>query len=534
MGAAKIIPANPDAIFLPYQGRWIADESRLKLMEKGRQIGISWSTAYAAVARTGKQGARLDQWVSSRDDIQARLFLEDCKLFSGILDMAARDLGEQVLDAEKKQTAYVLHFLTGKRINSMSSNPDAQAGKRGGRILDEFALHPDPRKLWAIAYPGITWGGSMEIISTHRGSHNFFNQLVREVKEKGNPKKISLHTVTLQTALDDGFLFKLQRSIPADDPIQDMDEAAYFDFVKSGCADEESFLQEYMCQPADDDAAFLEYDLIARNEYPQGTDWTTIESGELYAGIDIGRKRDLTVLWVVERLGDTFYTRHVEPLAKMTKGDQEKILWPWIRRCRRTCIDATGLGIGWTDDAQKEFGTYMVEGVTFTPKVKEALAYPVRSRMEDRGLRIPYDPVIRADLRSVTKQTTEAGNIRFTAERTPDGHADRFWALALAIHAGSAANDASWRPVSSSTIKREDTANQLLNAIAFTMVRHGEATTGDFNDHYGPIGPDLLRLLVPELVMIDAEGRLRPTSAGMMALTASYDNETPTDWIPVR
>jgi phage terminase large subunit-like protein len=67
-----------------------------------------------------------------------------------------------------------------------------------------------------------------------------------------------------------------------------------------------------MCQPADDDAAFLEYDLIARNEYPQGADWTTIEGGELYAGIDIGRKRDLTVLWVVERLGDTFYTRHVE------------------------------------------------------------------------------------------------------------------------------------------------------------------------------------------------------------------------------
>ena len=122
MGAAKIIPANPDAIFLPYQGRWIADESRLKLMEKGRQIGISWSTAYAAVARTGKQGARLDQWVSSRDDIQARLFLEDCKLFSGILDMAARDLGEQVLDAEKKQTAYVLHFLTGKRINSAADD----------------------------------------------------------------------------------------------------------------------------------------------------------------------------------------------------------------------------------------------------------------------------------------------------------------------------------------------------------------------------------------------------------------------------
>jgi phage FluMu gp28-like protein len=96
----------------------------------------------------------------------------------------------------------------------------------------------------------------------------------------------------------------------------------------------------------------------------------------------------------------------------------------------------------------------MVEGVTFTPKVKEALAYPVRSRMEDRGLRIPYDPVIRADLRSVTKQTTEAGNIRFTAERTPDGHADRFWALALAVHAASAADSSQWRPVSSTSPAR--------------------------------------------------------------------------------
>lgn len=126
MGNAKNIPANPDAIFLPYQGAWIADEARLKLMEKSRQIGISWSTAYAAVSRTGRQGARHDQWVSSRDDIQARLFLEDCKLFTGVLHMAARDLGEQVIDEKTRQTAYVLSFLTGKRINSMSSNPDAR------------------------------------------------------------------------------------------------------------------------------------------------------------------------------------------------------------------------------------------------------------------------------------------------------------------------------------------------------------------------------------------------------------------------
>lgn len=121
----------------------------------------------------------------------------------------------------------------------------------------------------------------------------------------------------------------------------------------------------------------------------------------------------------------------------MSKPDQEKILWPWLERCRRSCLDATGLGIGWNDDAQRKFGQYRVEGVTFTPAVKEALAYPVRSRMEERRLRIPFRKEIRADLRSVTKQVSAAGNIRFTAERTKDGHADRFWALALAIEAAA-------------------------------------------------------------------------------------------------
>jgi phage FluMu gp28-like protein len=441
MGAAKIVPVNKGGIFLPYQSGWIKDRSRLKLMEKARQIGLSWSTAYAADERTAEVGAKWDQWVSSRDDLQARLFIEDCKRFADVMHIAAEYLGERVIDEEKKISAYVLNFANGKRIHSMSSNPDAQAGKRGGRILDEFALHPDPRKLWSIAYPGITWGGSMEVISTHRGSHNFFNQLIREIRENGNPKKISLHRVTLQNALDQGFLYKLQQSLPEDHEVQDMDEAAYFDFIKSGCADEESFLQEYMCEPADDDSAFLEYDLIASCEYAAGEEWEytydqlIAAKGKLYAGIDIGRKHDLTVMWIYELLGDVLYTRKIIELKNMKKPDQEAILWPLIALMQRTCIDNTGLGIGWVDDAQRKFGEYRVEGVTFSAAVKEALAYPVRGRMEDKKIRIPYKPEIRADLRAVTKQTTTAGNVRFTAERSENGHSDRFWANALGIHA---------------------------------------------------------------------------------------------------
>lgn len=430
-GKAKIVPAR-DTLLLGYQSRWVKDESRLKVMEKARQIGMSWASAYRLTTRKALQSARLDAWISSRDDLQARLFLEDCKKFAAIVQAGAEDLGEKVID-EKGHTAYVLQFANGLRAHSMSSNPDAQAGKRGDRLLDEFALHPDPRKLWAIAYPGITWGGSLECISTHRGSANFFNELVQEVKHRGNPKKISLHTVTLQTALDEGFLYKLQQKLPEGDSRMGMDEAEYFNFIRSGCADEESFLQEFMCAPADDNAAFLTYDLIAGCEYKATESWETDladAKGELYIGVDVGRDHDLTVIWVVEKLGDVRYTRRIVELKAQTFDAQESELYqllqlPQVRRC---CIDCTGIGRQFSERAQQRFGSYKVEPVTFTGPVKEELAFPLRSAFEDRAVRIPNRPEIRADLRAIKKETTAAGNIRFTADRGKNGAIPLKWA----------------------------------------------------------------------------------------------------------
>lgn len=424
--------------FLEYQSRWIRDEAQLKLMEKSRQIGLSWSTAYALVRRKGQMGAGYDAWVSSRDEIQARLFLEDCKAFSGVLQLAAQDLGMQVLDADKN-SAYVLQFANGRRINSMSSNADAQAGKRGDRVLDEFALHPDPRKLYAIAYPGVTWGGAMEIISTHRGSANFFNDLVQEIKERGNPKGISLHTVTLQNALDAGFLFKLQQKLPPGDPRQDMDEADYFAHVRAGCPDEETFLQEYMCQPSNDEAAFLSYELIQACQYSATERWQVPAAecqGELFLGFDVARKGDLSVITLLERVGGVCFVRGMIVMKGETFDAQERALYALLDlpRVRRACIDASGLGMQLAERAQQRYG-FKVEPVQFSTKVKEELAYPLRAAFEDRSIRIPHDRALQADLRAVKKETTASGNVRFSADHGSNGHADRFWSLGLALHA---------------------------------------------------------------------------------------------------
>lgn len=437
---AKIKPQT-EALLLPYQRRWVLDGSRLKIMEKARQIGISWASAYSMVRRKALDSSRYDGWVSSRDEIQARLFLDDCKDFAGILHTAVKDLGAQVVGEEK---TYVLGFANGTRINSMSSSPDAQAGKRGDRLLDEFALHKDPRKLYAIAYPGITWGGQLEIVSTHRGAHNFFNELVTEIREKGNPKRMSLHRVTLEDALNDGFLYRLQQKLSPDDERQAMDETDYFNWIKSGCPDEETFLQEYMCVPADEASAFLTYDLLAACEYDRTpgnlsdeSDFSDLAGKDLYIGVDVGRKHDFTCIWVNSLEGGRHFCRRLIVMRNRSFSAQEEVLYrllelPNMRRC---CIDATGLGMQFAERAAARFGKYRVEGVTFSAPVKEQLAYPVRAAFEDLNLRIPFDRELQADLRAIKKETTVAGNIRFSADRGDNGHADRFWALALALHA---------------------------------------------------------------------------------------------------
>ena len=437
-GRCKVFPQD-DALLLPYQQKWVLDESIMKLMEKSRRIGISFSTAYERVRKHSREDWSLDSWVSSRDEPTSRLVIRDCKAFAKILHVGAQDLGVQVLD-EKGGSGHVLSFANRTHINSVAGNPDVFAGKGGDVLLDEFALRQEPRDVFAIAGPTIDWGGTLAIVSTHRGSGNFFNALIREIREDGNPKGFSHHRVTLQDALEQGLLYKLQTKFRPGDKRLEMDEADYFDYQRSRAADEETFLQEYMCVPGDDNAAFLSYDLIASCEYREGEAWQTelaSAAHPLFVGVDVGRDRDLTVIWVIERVSDAKFTRRVIELDRRSFDEQEAILYailalPQMRRC---CIDQTGLGRQFAERAIKRFGEYRVEGLHFTGAVKEELAYPVRAAFEDRSVRIPHDPKIRADLRGIKKETTAAGNIRFVGERSDNGHCDRFWALALALHA---------------------------------------------------------------------------------------------------
>jgi phage FluMu gp28-like protein len=91
------------------------------------------------------------------------------------------------------------------------------------------------------------------------------------------------------------------------------------------------------------------------------------------------------------------------------------------------------MGIQLAERARERFG-WKVEPVNFTSALKEELAFALRRDFEDCRLRIPRDAALHADLRSIKKEITPSGKLRFIGD-TDDGHCDRTWAKALRQHA---------------------------------------------------------------------------------------------------
>ncbi len=424
----------PETFFLPYQRAWIRDTSPLKIMEKSRQIGISFADAYDSVRKVIAKGARLDVWISSRDQQQAKLYLEDCVQWARVLQQAVRPLGFQVL-REDATSAHVLRFASGLSIYSLSSNPNALAGKRGHVKLDEFALHQDQRLLYRVAKPVTTWGGQLSLISTQRGATSVFNQMLREAREKGNPMGWSVHSVPLTRAVSEGLVERINRRTGASETGDQ-----FMARLRAGCVDQEQWLQEYCCEPADESSAFITFELIdgcREAGCMKDHAWLAASKYPLFLGVDVARKQDLCVLDVGERIGDVVWDRLRIELLNRSFAEIESELFRLLelRQLKRACIDATGLGLQLAERAKSRFG-WKVEPVVFTATVKEELAFQMRTDLDKRLIRLADEPRLHADLRGIRKEVTSSGNLRFVGE-AEDSHCDRFWAKALRQHAAS-------------------------------------------------------------------------------------------------
>jgi len=439
-----------------YQRRWVEDRSRFKVGRVTRQGGKTFAATLEAVLDCYE---RVTKWVClSRGERQSKELIAQAKIHAKAIGAAVEEIEGLFKGEEAEYKMLEIVFPNGSRIIGLPANPDTARGWSANILLDEFALHKDSRAIWRALYPTITRGYKVRVISTPFGKKNKFYELC--TADNGYAK----HVVPIQLAVKEGLILRDEEGHQS--TIEDL---------KKGFGDDEGWAQEYEVEFLDEATAFLTYDLIASVEAEQAEEspewalslsqmakeaykvylrtktdppWGELRGltslpgfeGVLYTGMDIGRRRDLTVIWLDEQKDGVAWTRAAIELIKQPFFIQKYILFSFLShpKMRRACIDQTGLGMQMAEEAREKFGEGRVEGIDFTAANKEALATGLKQDFEDMKSRIPVSLKIRNSLHSVKRYETSTGHFRFDADKTEEtGHADHFWAKALAMQAAS-------------------------------------------------------------------------------------------------
>ncbi len=424
------MPSSPsEKGFLPYQQEWLRNDSRTKIWEKSRRIGATWAQSYEDVIDcVTKKVPRV--YFSSADERAGKEYIEYCLHWAEVLDFAAQAVGEELLDPDEKTTALKISFANGTAIYALSSNPKNFRGKGGKIILDEFAHHANQHELWKAARPAATWGYPVRILSTHNSKSSLFYQFVEDAKN--GKRDWYVQTTDIHEAVKQGIVDKIYgRKTTA------KQRTAWLENERRDCASEEAWLEEYCCEPSDEARAFLPYELISGIESDDVLRPLGETRYDLYVGVDIARRRDLTVIWVWEKVSGILLARLVKPLEKTPFRIQREELWKILqhKNVRRCCIDETGIGMQLAEETAERFGGHRIEPVYFSTRAREEMAYPLRSAAEDKTIRIPVNREIREDWHALRRIVTAAGHSRLVVDKTAEFHADYFWAGALGHHA---------------------------------------------------------------------------------------------------
>lgn len=410
-----MVHAKPKPIIplLPFQKADVESNARFRWSCWARQTGKSFTKSLRRIIRGIKR--RRNQIFLSASERQSKELMQKARMHCQALEIATAYNNNPILKGTKYNQLEI-ELPNGVRIIGLPANPETVRGFTGDVFLDEFAMHANDRDIWAAIFPTLLRGnGELDVASTPKGKNNVFYDLSQN-------DKFEKSVVTLDDAIAQGL------QIDADE-------------IRQSMGDEDLYRQEFNCEFLDESTAFLTHDMITNCQDPsldKTPDLSTLNQYEnLYAGIDVGRKRDLTVIWIIQREGDHLTTRAVYERQNETFQNQLDLITSILenKNIKRLAIDAGGIGMQLAESLVDKVGAHRAQPVTFTNTIKNELATRLRIHFENQTIRIPVDTDIRNDFHSLRRTITTTGLARFDAQRSATGHADRFWAAALAVNA---------------------------------------------------------------------------------------------------
>jgi phage FluMu gp28-like protein len=466
------MPSDSLSILLPYQRKWIADRAQVKVAEKSRRVGLTWTEACdraLAAAVAGRGG--MDAWYIGYNKDMALEFIETAAMWARRFDKAARAIEEiAVEDARRDILAYRVRFASGHKIVALSSRPSNLRGKDGCAVIDEAAFHDDLPGLLKAALAFTMWGGLVRIISTHNGADNPFNDLVNDIR--AGRLRYSLHRVTLDDALRDGLYRKICEQLGRDYSVEG--ERQWRDEIVEFYGDNAD--EELFCVPRASSGVFLSALLIesrmregapvlrwsAPAEFAQRPDearrseceaWCEDRLGGVLEGLDgelvscfgedFGRLGDLTVIWPLQIARDlTRRTPFVVELRNVPFRQQEQVLFYIADRLpnlRAGAMDARGNGQYLAETAQQRYGRRVMQVMLSTEWYRENMPR-YRAAFEDGTIELPRDADILADHRALVMEqgVAHVGQRRTRGADHALRHGDSAVAAALAYFASRA------------------------------------------------------------------------------------------------
>ncbi len=398
----------------PYQKKWLGDRSRFRIVNKSRQIGFSYVTG-------------LDLLIGALLREKNQLIISSSLENADIVGQYVRDHIEAMGIEVETDKATKITFFNGKSIRMLATNWRTARGFTGDVYFDEYAFTLQDSKIWTALVPSVTAvQGRVTVISTPKSRIDKFWQLW----EKDN--SFSKHQVSIHDAKAQGFGVNIEELRELFTP--------------------EEFAQAYECVPLDTSDSYIPYTLIEpcidltitaipglpgqymqKGDISQGIDGQGGKIG-IWWGVDIGRTRDATAKVGVSRdVAEMMITRHISEMKKKSFIEQKEKLRRILEapNCEVMGIDRGGIGMNLHEDLQFEYPA-KVRGYNFAPAVKERLAKKVKRAFEERKIRIPNDPSLIQQILSIKRKPNKTNIFSYDTEDKTH-HADKFWALALAI-----------------------------------------------------------------------------------------------------
>jgi len=405
----------------PFQQEFLKDSivcnenPKHRIVVKGRGLGFTALIAgELLIAATIMPKVKIP--VTSITAKTANVLIDWC------IDLAdnSNDLGYGKIERDKNIDSAV-RLKNGSQIIPISGgSPESIRSLRAPvLVLDEFAFNAYQKEILTAGERCLSEGGQITIISTPRTAdpiNDEYWRILSKAEELGY-KRYEFPVFPKDK-------FNVNKPIPEQglEPIAPW--LSIEELEKARKRDPIMFMREQQCTPMDESVAFLSWEIIKKSCI---LDKGEVHDAPTYCGIDVGRTQDLTAIEIFQKVDGIFYQVDEVILRNMEIPRQVEEIksLDFKYNFDRINIDKTGIGLGLYEYTRKALGS-KTRGVQFTKENKVMLANNLRTLMQDEKIYLLRNDNLMDDLHSVPYDT-------LNSLRTKEGHADRFWAVALAV-----------------------------------------------------------------------------------------------------